>query len=108
MKKELQKVLKSLDDVDFRELEHAVNIASFVRKIKRQYDLSNKDLVQMLNDRMGAHDKKYTIAKVVSMMDGSFPYDMLTISRLEGLNAKLMAEKEQKDYPLVTVASMSK
>ena len=62
----------------------------------------------MLNSSRGKLDKKLTVSNIVSMMDGSYNYDILLLAHLEAINGQLLAQEYEREFPLITVASGSK
>jgi hypothetical protein len=90
MRTKLQDQLAANDEVDFIELKKSIEIADWVRSIKRRYKLSNDDLVEYLSLKKGSKE-------VLEVLGGYHKYDVLTIARIEAMLITLKANESQLD-----------
>lgn len=94
MKTELKDQLKNLVEWEFQELRHAMNIAHNIRTMKKDFMLDDKDLMELLE-----LPKK----DIVALQDGTHPYDIRTISKVEALSADLRHQKLLEENKLVNI-----
>ncbi len=83
MNKGLERELKKINDQEFLELRHSINIASKIRVIKRDYEITNEDLAKRL-------DKQ--VPEVEKMLNACYPFDVKIISTIEAYEDELYNE----------------
>lgn len=88
MNKQLRKCLNQLDDVDFRELGHAIQIADLCRQCLRTYNLT----IEQLSERLS-----YSIDETKEIITGAFPFDLRSIAKIDALRQTLHAEASGKE-----------
>lgn len=88
MKQELRNVLNQLDDVDFREMQHAIQLAGLCRSCLREYNLS----LELFAERLG-----YSVEQTKEIISGAFPFDLRSISKIDALRQALYAEANEKE-----------
>jgi len=89
MRTKLKDQLSANTDVEFIELKKSMEIADWVRAIKRKYKLSEEDLMAYLELKNNAD--------VRAILYGYHVYDLLTIARIEAMVITLKANENQLD-----------
>lgn len=80
MKTSLKKNLRLLDDIDFRELELSISLASQVRNLITEFKLSTEDIIEQF---------KIKENQIIDLKNGSYPYDLRMISIVQTAYTRL-------------------
>jgi hypothetical protein len=85
MNKDLQEILKCCTDVAFRELQHALSIASHAKDFCRNNKISVEDLADGI---------EMSIIEAQSFCDGTHLYDIRSIAKYEAFVQMTLAKKD--------------
>lgn len=88
MKQEMLNALKQMDEVDFMELSHALDLAVSVREMLRE---SNRDLTWFAV-RMGI-----SMAQAKAIINGYFPFDLRTVSKMQTVKIECFFEQKKTE-----------
>jgi hypothetical protein len=83
MKRGLKQQLNSLTDIEFIELKKSIELADWLRSMKRKYQLTDERISEEL-----------TIADeyIPSLLSGAYQWDLMMIAKLEAFNQRLIQE----------------
>lgn len=87
MRNELKKVLNTLNDADFRELQWAIALADHCRNLLKKHNLTTKQLAEKM------HIKP---AKLILMVKGNYPFDVRSIALIDSIRSTLEIEMAGK------------
>lgn len=84
MNKKLVAELSKMTDVEFFTLEHHVSIARMVRDTMSKNGIDEKQMAEKLGVRL---------SKMKSVYNGSYPFDLMFLSKLQAFNMGIATEK---------------
>ncbi len=87
MKTELIEVLRKCDDVDISELSHVMRLVDWLKEIERQNGLTALQAAKNLG---------VSIDLYKNMRNGTYPFDLRTIARIEVVDHELKRKREAK------------
>lgn len=83
MRQDLKDIIDTCSDVDFRELQHSINLAAQVKDFCRE----NKMSVEALADKLSM-----SVTETTSFYNGTHQYDLRSIAKFEVLVHETLAK----------------
>lgn len=80
MNKGLERELKKMNNAEFNELRHLIRVGSKLRVIKREYDVTNKDIASRLSVQE---------PEVKKILNGCYPVDVKLVAVIEAYEDEL-------------------
>lgn len=87
MRKQLQDILKQLNEAEYIELRDCLAVAGNVRSLKREYGLTDSQISGELD---------VDISDVKAYLTGAYPYTVKDIAKIQAFAMRLESTKKQK------------